>query len=146
MNIALIRFLSVDLTNALNEEYHSQYYCYYSKCHKEGVELRLVREGRVLEMPFLQGLAVNWFLLRNCFCGLVLVLDLRLGRISLVKLILDVCILICCYLICMFLHVEFDPWLAPRVHVAFRVEAIAVVIAGSVVAEVADSVVVTDGV
>ena len=96
-------------------------------------------------MPLLQRLAVNWFLLRNCFCGLVLVLDLRLGRISLVKLILDICILICRYFICMFLHIEFDPWLTSRVHVAFRIEAIAVVIAGSIVAEVTDSVVVTDG-
>ena len=99
MNIALFRFLSIDLANALNQEDHSQYNCYYTKCHKEGVELRLVREGRVLEMPLLEGLAVKWFLLRNYFCCLVL----RLGRISLVKLILDVCILICCNLVCVLL-------------------------------------------
>ena len=60
------------------------------------------------------------------------------------KLVLDESIFISCDFIHMCLLVKQDSWLASRVHVALSVETVRVVVAGFLVTEIADSVVIAD--
>ena len=140
----VFRFFGVNLSDALNEENHRQDHSETSEDHQEGVELLLVCEWRILEMLVLDLLAVEWGRSgRDCVSICQILGDSCIALVS-SKLVLDVSILISCDLVHVCICVKQDSRLASCVHVALSIETVRVVVAGFLITEVADPVVIAD--